>query len=80
MAELRSKTGLLNYRDGTAEPARFYYAADEAEPQNRSQIDPENHATWIEDDGVVGIRRGTSTSVGASAAYAANYDAIDWGN
>jgi len=80
MAVLRSKTGLLNYRDGRVEPARFYYGADEAEPQNRAQINPENHATWIEDDGAVGIRRGTSVSVGASPAYSANYDAVDWGN
>lgn len=80
MAELRSKTGLLNYHDGSAAPARFYYNDDEAEPQNRDRIDPESHATWIEADGTVGIRRGTSISVGATATYSANYDTLDWGN
>jgi len=78
MAELRSKTGLLNYRDGRVEPARFYYGASEAEPQNHDPIDPKNHATWIEDDGAVGIRRGTAVSVGASPAYSASYAAVDW--
>jgi hypothetical protein len=80
MPELRSKTGLLNYGGGHVERARFYYGAEEAEPQDRSQIDPANHATWIEDDGTVGIRRGVAISVGATAAYSANYDALDWGN
>jgi hypothetical protein len=80
MADLRVKTGLLNCRDGSVEPARFYYGTDEAEPQNHTQIDPEHHATWVEDDGAVGIRRGTSISVGASATYSANYDTLDWGN
>jgi hypothetical protein len=80
MAALRSKTGLLNYRDGRALPARFYYGEGEAAPLNRTQIDPEHHATWVEDDGTIGIRRGTSVSVGASAAYAQNYDTVDWGN
>jgi hypothetical protein len=80
MAALRSKTGLLNYRDGSVEPARFYYGADETEPQNHTRVDPENHATWVEDDGAVGIRRGTSVSVGASPVYSKNYDTVDWGN
>jgi hypothetical protein len=80
MAEIRSKSGLLNYRDGRVDRARFYYGADEAEPQNHSEIDPEKHATWIEDDGAIGIRRGTSISIGASTAYSANYDTVDWGN
>jgi len=80
MAELRSKTGLLRYHDGSVNHARYYYGVDEAEPPNRTQIDPEHHATWIEDDGIVGIRRGTAVSVGATPAYAANYDALDWGN
>jgi len=80
MGALRAKTGFLNYRDGSAARARFYYGADETEPQNHAQIDPESHATWVEDDGAVGIRRGTSTSVGATAAYSTNYDALDWGN
>ena len=79
MADLRAKTGLLNYHDGNTVPARFYYGADEAEPQDRSRIDPESHTTWVEDDGAVGIRRGTSVSIGASPAYSANYDALDWG-
>jgi hypothetical protein len=78
MAELRAKNGLLNYHDGRAEPARFYYGDDEAEPQNHDRIDPESHATWIEADGTVGIRRGTSISVGATAAYSTNYDTLDW--
>ena len=80
MAELRSKTGLLNYRDGRVATGRFYYGADEEAPPNRTRIDPEKHATWIEDDGAVGIRRGTAVSVGATKSYAANYDNIDWGN
>jgi hypothetical protein len=80
MSELRSKAGLLNYHDGSAAPARFYYGDDEAEPQSRAQIDSERHATWIEDDGVVGIRRGTSVSVGAGPAYSSRYDVVDWGN
>ena len=81
MAELRAKTGVLTYQDGSADRARFYYDADdEAEPQNQDRIDPENHATWTEDDGVIGIRRGTTISVGASAAYSSSYDAIDWSN
>jgi hypothetical protein len=77
---LRSKTGFLNHHDGRVERARFYYGPDEVAPPDRGQLDPEKHATWVEDDGTVGIRRGTSVSVGASAAYAANYDALDWGN
>jgi hypothetical protein len=80
MAELRSKTGLLNYRDGRVENARFYYGADEDAPANRMQLDPEKHATWIEHDGAVGIRRGAAVSVGASQGYSTNYDNIDWGN
>ena len=80
MASLRSKTGLLNHHDGRVEKARFYYGADEDAPLDRMRLDPEQHATWVEDDGTVGIRRGTSVSVGATAAYATNYDALDWGN
>ncbi len=80
MSALRAKTGLLNHHDGSAETARFYYGPDEAEPQNNTRINPENHATWVEDDGAVGIRRGTAISVGATRAYSANYDTIDWGN
>lgn len=80
MTTLRSKTGLLNHHDGRVEKARFYYGANEDAPPDRSQIDPERHATWVEDDGVVGIRRGTSVSVGATAAYSANYNSVDWGN
>ena len=77
---LRSKTGLLNHHDGRVARARFYYGPDEDAPPDRSQIDPEKHATWVEDDGTVGIRRGTSVSIGATASYSANYDALDWGN
>lgn len=80
MAALRSKTGLLNYRDGRVETARFYYGADEDAPPNRTQLDPEKHAIWIEHDGAVGIRRGTTVSVGASKTYTDNYDNLDWGN
>jgi hypothetical protein len=77
---LRSKSGLLNYRDGNVRPARYYYGDGEDEPQNHEHIGPDRHATWTEDDGVVGIRRGTSVSVGASSAYSASYDTVDWGN
>ena len=80
MAKLRSKTGLLNHHDGRSATARFYYGADEDAPPDRSQISPERHAIWIEDDGSIGIRRGTSVSIGATATYSANYDALDWGN
>ena len=80
MAALRSKTGLLNCNDGRVERARFYYGDGEAMPPSRSHIDPDHHVTWTEDDGVVGIRRGTSVSVGATPAYSASYDAVDWGN
>jgi hypothetical protein len=79
MTPLRSKTGLLSH-DGRVARARFYYGADEEAPPVREQLDPERHATWVEDDGTVGIRRGTSISIGATAAYADNYDTLDWGN
>lgn len=80
MAELRSKTGLLRHDDGSVEGARFYYGTDEEAPPDRTRIDPKIYATWTEDDGAVGIRRGTAISVGATAAYSANYDTVDWGN
>lgn len=80
MASLRAKTGLLNHHDGRVESARFYYGPDEDAPPDRSQIDPDRHVTWVEQDGIVGIRRGTSVSVGATAAYSANYETLDWGN
>lgn len=80
MPPLRSKTGFLNHRDGRIANARFYYGANEDAPPDRTPIDLDQHATWVEDDGTVGIRRGTSVSVGATPAYAANYDALDWGN
>lgn len=80
MTTLRSKTGLLRHGDGRVESARFYYGADENAPPDRAQIDPDRHATWIEHDGTIGIRRGASVSVGTAPAYAANYDALDWGN
>lgn len=80
MAELRSKTGLLRHDDGSVEGARFYYGENEEPPPDRTRIDPNNYATWLEADGAVGIRRGTSVSIGASPAYSANYDALDWGN
>jgi hypothetical protein len=75
----RSKAGRLHFEDGSVEPARFYYSNHEEEPPPLTQVDS-RYTTWIEDDGTVGIRRGTSISVGASAAYAANYDTLDWGN
>lgn len=80
MANPRSKTGLLTHDDGRVERARFYYGDDESCPPPRSTIDPEKHATWVEDDGTIGIRRGTSVSVGATPAYGAGYDTVDWGN
>jgi hypothetical protein len=76
----RSKTGRLHHEDGSVAPARFYYGDHEEDPPHRTQIDPTRYTTWVEDDGTVGIRRGTSISVGGSAAYSANYDALDWGN
>lgn len=78
----RSKTGCLHHSDGHVETARFYYGDHEEDPPPRTQLDS-RHTTWIEDDGVIGIRCGTSissASVGASAAYSANYDALEWGN
>jgi hypothetical protein len=79
MSTPRSKAGRLHLKDGSIEPARFYYSGCEEEPLSLTQIDS-RYTTWIEDDGTVGIRRGTSISVGASAAYSANYDTLDWGN
>lgn len=76
----RSKTGILHHHDGRVEPARFYYGDNEGAPPRLMHIDSEHYATWDEGDGTVGIRRGTSVSVGASAAYSVNYDALDWGN
>ena len=76
----RSKTGLLRREDGRALPARFYYGDHEQDPPSRARIDPKIYATWIEDDGAVGIRRGTSVSVGAAPAYSENYDTVDWGD
>jgi hypothetical protein len=80
MSALRSKTGILNYHNGSAQPARFYYNNDEDEPQSHTQIDSEHHAAWIEDDGAVGIRTRPAVSVGATPAYSSRYDAVDWGN
>lgn len=80
MSTLRSKTGMLSHHDGRVENARFYYGPDEDAPPHRSRLDPDRHVTWVEDDGAVGIRRGTSVSVGATAAYSANYETLDWGN
>ena len=76
----RCKTGLLHYGDGRVAPARLYYGDGEADPPSRVHVDPEHYATWVEGDGAVGIRRGKSASIGATAAYAANYDTLDWGN
>lgn len=80
MALPQSKTGLLQHADGSTDRVRLYYGADEEDPPPRMPIDPENYTAWIEDDGAIGLRRGTSVSIGASPAYSANYDALDWGN
>lgn len=80
MAAPQSKTGILRYSDGRAERARLYYGADEEDPPQRMRIDLENFTTWIENDGALGIRRGTAVSIGASPRYSANYDKLDWGN
>jgi hypothetical protein len=72
--------GSLHHDDGTVKPARFYFGDDEPEPRNSERIDGERYATWVEDDGAIGIRRGTSVTIGASKQYAAKYDEINWGN
>jgi hypothetical protein len=73
--------GMLHHDDGTACPARFYFGEDEAAPLDRERIDPRTCAMWVEDDGAIGIRRSASSvSVGATPAYAAKYDDVDWGN
>jgi hypothetical protein len=74
---LKSRTGQIDYDDGHVEQARFYYADDEPAPQYE-RLDPERHVTWTQDDGTIGIRRGTAVSVGASPTYSKGYDAIDW--
>ena len=80
MAELRSKAGFVTHNDGCAHHARFYFGADEEDPPDRTKLDPDSYTTWVEQDGTVGIRRGTAVSIGATAAYSANYDKQDWGN
>lgn len=80
MAELRAKSGFVHRNDGNAAPARFYYGDGEDEPPVRTKLSPTDHATWIEDDGAIGIRRGTQVSIGATPAYSAHYDDVDWGN
>ena len=76
----RSKTGFLRHADGKVEPARLYYGDNEEDPPRRLKIDSAHYTTWNEADGTIGIRRGTAVSIGASPAYSANYDALDWGN
>jgi hypothetical protein len=77
----RARVGSIHHDDGVVRPARFYYGDDEAAPHDNERIDPSAYATWVEDDGAIGIRRGTSSvSVGATPAYAAKYDEVDWGN
>jgi len=76
----RAIHGSLQHDDGTACPARFYYGDEEPVPLGRERIDPARYATWVEDDGAIGIRRGTSVMVGASRQYASKYDEVDWGN
>ena len=75
----QSSPGYLHHRDGRVERARLYHGAGES-PARHVVVDPDLYSTWTEDDGAVGIRRGTSTSVGATPTYAAKYDAVDWGN
>lgn len=73
--------GSLHQDDGTSRRARFYFGDGEDAPRDAERIDPSAYATWVEDDGAIGIRRGNaSVSVGASPAYAAKYDDVDWGN
>jgi len=79
MSTPRSKMGRLLHTDGRVDPARFYYGDHEEDPPQVTKLDSQ-YTTWTEDDGAIGIRRGTSISIGASAAYSANYDALDWGN
>lgn len=76
----RSICGLLRHDDGTINPARFYFGDDEPVPRNHERISAADHATWVEDDGAIGIRRGTAVSFGATKRYAAKYVEIDWGN
>lgn len=81
MAELRAKPGFVHKNDGgSVLPARFYYGDGEDDPPDRASLSPNDHATWIENDGAIGIRRGTTVSIGASPAYSARYDDLDWGN
>ena len=72
--------GELTHDDGTTCSARFYYGDGEPRPPNHERIDPSRYSTWIEDDGAIGIRRGTSVTIGATKQYAAKYDEVDWGN
>lgn len=82
--KLEYNEGLLTGDLGSTHPgsthARYYYGEGEDAPQNRERIDPATHTTWREADGAVGIRRGTSVSIGASREYSAKYDDVDWGN
>ena len=79
MAAPHSKSGLLYHADGRVDRARFYHGDGEPPPR-RLLVDPADYATWMEVDGTVGIRRGTTVSIGATTAYSTNYDSLDWGN
>jgi hypothetical protein len=70
--------GSVESADGTVCAARFYYGDGEPRPPSQERLDPDRYATWIEDDGAIGIRRGTSVLVGATKQYAAKYDDVDW--
>lgn len=74
--------GMLYADDGSVEPARMYHGVDEDCPVGigRVRIDPDQYTTWRDADGRPCLRRGESVSVGASRAYGAKYNAIDWGN
>lgn len=72
--------GILTIGGEQPTRARLYYGDDEAAPivGVEEAISDATHTRWLEADGVVGIRRGTDVSVGASRAYTAKYDEIDW--
>jgi hypothetical protein len=79
--DLHVSSGVLIHEDtGHEQPARFYRTDDEAPPPWREFIDSKRYVTWEEHDGAIGIRRGTSVSVGASKTYGAKYDEVEWGN
>ena len=76
----RAVNGTLHLDDGTVRPARFYIGEGERDPVEDELIDPECHATWIEDDGAIGIRRGTSVTPDALESEPGDAIEISWGN